>query len=86
MHRSHHLPAGAAIFDILRVLKRAILERTRDALSGASAGRLGGARIVEALRHFNRVKSVEVIILARGGASKICGPSTKNRGARHSRI
>src|ERR1700734_265355 len=47
-------PAGAAIFDILRVLKR----------------RFSSAHvIVEALRNFNRMKAVEVIILARGGGS-----------------
>jgi exodeoxyribonuclease VII large subunit len=32
-------------------------------------GDLAAREIVEALRHFNRVKSVEVIILARGGGS-----------------
>jgi exodeoxyribonuclease VII large subunit len=62
-------PAGAAIFDILRVLKRRFSNAHVMLYPVQVQGDLAAREIVEALRHFNRVKSVEVIILARGGGS-----------------
>ena len=62
-------PTGAAIRDILRVLKRRFAERARADLSGESAGRWRGAEIAAALRYFNRAKVADVLIVARGGGS-----------------
>ena len=62
-------PAGAAILDILRVLKRRFSSAHVMLYPVKVQGELAAREIVEALQHFNRVKSVEVIILARGGGS-----------------
>src|SRR6202451_4003034 len=62
-------PTGAAIRDILRVLKRRFSNAHVMLYPVQVQGDLAAREIVEALRHFNRVKSVEVIILARGGGS-----------------
>src|SRR6202795_1470533 len=62
-------PAGAAILDILRVLKRRFSNAHVILYPVQVQGDLAAREIAEALQHFNRVKSVEVIILARGGGS-----------------
>ena len=60
---------GAAVRDILNVLRRrfpnlrVLLYPVRVQGDGAAAD------IVQAMRHFNRTRSVEVVILARGGGS-----------------
>ena len=62
-------PTGAAVRDILRILRRrfpnahAILYPVRVQGEGAAE------EIVEALRYFNRAMLVDVLILARGGGS-----------------
>jgi exodeoxyribonuclease VII large subunit len=62
-------PAGAAIRDILRVLRRrfpnvhVLLFPVRVQGEGASK------EIVQALQYFNRARSVDVLIVARGGGS-----------------
>jgi len=62
-------PTGAAVRDILRVLRRrfpnvhVILYPVKVQGDGAAK------EIVEAIRHFNREKLVDVMILARGGGS-----------------
>jgi exodeoxyribonuclease VII large subunit len=62
-------PTGAAIRDILRVLKRRF-SNAHVMLYPVKVQGDGAAReIVEALRHFNRAKIAEVIIVARGGGS-----------------
>jgi exodeoxyribonuclease VII large subunit len=62
-------PAGAAILDILRVLKRRFTSAHVVLYPVQVQGDFAAREIAEALRHFNRAKSVEVIILARGGGS-----------------
>jgi exodeoxyribonuclease VII large subunit len=62
-------PAGAAILDILRVLQRRFSSAHVILYPVQVQGDFAAREVVEALRHFNRAKSVEVIILARGGGS-----------------
>jgi len=62
-------PAGAAIRDILRVLKRRF-PNVRVMLYPVKVQGEGAAgEIVQALRYFNRIKAVDVLIVARGGGS-----------------
>jgi exodeoxyribonuclease VII large subunit len=61
--------AGAAIRDILRVLKRRFANVHVQIYPVKVQGDGAAAEIVTALRHFNRVKFVQVIIVARGGGS-----------------
>ncbi len=62
-------PSGAAIRDILRVLKRRF-PNARVLLYPVKVQGTGAAEeMVEALRYFHAAKSAEVIILARGGGS-----------------
>jgi exodeoxyribonuclease VII large subunit len=62
-------PTGAAILDILRVLKRRFSNAHVMLFPVQVQGDFAAREIVAALRHFNQAKSVEVIILARGGGS-----------------
>jgi len=62
-------PAGAAIRDILRVLKRRFANLHVQLYPVRVQGDGAAGDIVAALRHFNRVKFAEVLILARGGGS-----------------
>jgi len=62
-------PTGAAILDILRVLKRRFSNAHVMLFPVQVQGDFAAREIVAALRYFNQAKSVEVIILARGGGS-----------------
>src|ERR1700690_705599 len=62
-------PTGAAICDILRVLKRRFPNAQVSLYPVKVQGVGAAAEIVEALRHFNQAKIAEVIIVARGGGS-----------------
>jgi len=62
-------PTGAAIRDILRVLKRRFHNARILIFPVKVQGDGASAEIVEALRYFERAKCAEVIILARGGGS-----------------
>jgi exodeoxyribonuclease VII large subunit len=62
-------PAGAAILDILRILKRRFSNAHVMLYPVQVQGEFAAREVVAALRYFNRVKSVEVIIVARGGGS-----------------
>jgi exodeoxyribonuclease VII large subunit len=62
-------PTGAAIRDILRVLKRRFHNARVLIYPVKVQGDGASSEIVEALRYFERVKSAEVVILARGGGS-----------------
>jgi len=62
-------PAGAAILDILRVLKRRFSNAHVMLYPVQVQGDFAAREVVAALRYFNRAKSVEVIIVARGGGS-----------------
>jgi exodeoxyribonuclease VII large subunit len=62
-------PTGAAILDILRILKRRFPDAHVMLYPVQVQGDFAAREVVAALRYFNRVKSVEVIIVARGGGS-----------------
>jgi exodeoxyribonuclease VII large subunit len=62
-------PTGAAIRDILRVLKRRFPNVYVQLYPVKVQGEGAAGEIVQALRYFNRVKTVDVLILARGGGS-----------------
>jgi exodeoxyribonuclease VII large subunit len=62
-------PGGAAIRDILRVLKRRFANVHVQIYPVKVQGDGAAMEIVQGLRHFNRVKFAEVLILARGGGS-----------------
>ena len=62
-------PTGAAIRDILRVLKRRFANVHVQLYPVRVQGDGAAGDIVTAFRHFNRVKFAEVLILARGGGS-----------------
>src|ERR1700722_4360346 len=62
-------PTGAAILDILRVLMRRFSNAHVLLYPVQVQGEFAAREVVAALKHFNRVKSVEVIIVARGGGS-----------------
>ena len=62
-------PAGAAVRDILRVLKRRFANVHVQLYPVKVQGEGAASEIAAALRHFNRVRFAEVIILARGGGS-----------------
>ncbi len=62
-------PKGAAIRDILRVLKRRFANVHVQIYPVSVQGDGAAAEIVQALRYFNRVKFAEVLIVARGGGS-----------------
>ncbi|HKV06214.1 MAG TPA: exodeoxyribonuclease VII large subunit [Candidatus Acidoferrales bacterium] len=62
-------PTGAAIRDILRVLKRRFAAVRVQLYPVKVQGEGAAGEIVAALRHFNRAKLADVVILARGGGS-----------------
>jgi exodeoxyribonuclease VII large subunit len=62
-------PTGAAIRDILRVLKRRFPNAHVILFPVKVQGAGAAVEIVQALRYFNRVKTIDVLILARGGGS-----------------
>jgi exodeoxyribonuclease VII large subunit len=62
-------PTGAAIRDILRVLKRRFPNAHVTLFPVKVQGAGSAVEIVQALRYFNRVKTIDVLILARGGGS-----------------
>jgi exodeoxyribonuclease VII large subunit len=62
-------PSGAAIRDILRVLKRRFVNVHVQLYPVRVQGDGAAVDIVAALHHFNRVKFADVLILARGGGS-----------------
>ena len=62
-------PTGAAVSDILRVLKRRFPNVSLLIFPVRVQGEGAAAEIVTAIQYFNRVRGVDVIILARGGGS-----------------
>src|SRR5271156_3658905 len=62
-------PTGAAIRDILRVLKRRFPNAKVSLFPVKVQGAGAAVEVVQALRYFNRVKTIDVLILARGGGS-----------------
>jgi exodeoxyribonuclease VII large subunit len=62
-------PTGAAIRDILRVLKRRFPNAQVSLYPVKVQGAGAAAEIVEALRYFNQAKTADVLILTRGGGS-----------------
>jgi exodeoxyribonuclease VII large subunit len=62
-------PTGAAIHDILRVLKRRFANVHVQLYPVKVQGDGAALEIVHALRYFNRVKFADVLIVARGGGS-----------------
>jgi exodeoxyribonuclease VII large subunit len=62
-------PTGAAIRDVLRVLKRRFPNAQVSLYPVKVQGAGAAAEIVEALRHFNQMNTVDVLILTRGGGS-----------------
>jgi exodeoxyribonuclease VII large subunit len=62
-------PTGAAIRDILRVLKRRFPNAQVSLYPVKVQGAGAAAEIVLGLQYFNRVQSVDVLIVARGGGS-----------------
>jgi exodeoxyribonuclease VII large subunit len=62
-------PAGAAIRDILRVLKRRFANVHVQLYPVKVQGEGAAAEIAAAVRHFNRAKFADVLIVARGGGS-----------------
>jgi exodeoxyribonuclease VII large subunit len=62
-------PKGAAVRDILRVLKRRFANVHVQIYPASVQGDGAAAEIVQGLCYFNRVKFAEVVIVARGGGS-----------------
>ncbi|MFZ0885616.1 MAG: exodeoxyribonuclease VII large subunit [Candidatus Acidiferrales bacterium] len=62
-------PTGAAIRDILRVLRRRFPNAQVSVYPAKVQGTGAAAEIVQGLQYFNRAQSVDVLILARGGGS-----------------
>ncbi len=62
-------PTGAAVRDILRVLRRRFPNLHVLLYPVKVQGEGAAAEIAEAVRYFNRAKSAEVLIVARGGGS-----------------
>jgi len=62
-------PTGAAIRDILRVLKRRFANAHVQLYPAKVQGEGAGPEIVAGLRYFNLAKVVDVVIVARGGGS-----------------
>jgi exodeoxyribonuclease VII large subunit len=62
-------PKGAAIRDILRVLKRRFANVHVQIYPASVQGDGAATEIVQGVRYFNRVKFAEVLIVARGGGS-----------------
>ena len=62
-------PTGAAIRDILRVLQRRFANVRVQLYPVKVQGEGAAGEIAAALKHFNRAKFVDVVIVARGGGS-----------------
>jgi len=62
-------PKGAAVRDILRVLRRRFPNLRITLYPVRVQGDGAAGDVVEALRYFNRVRNVDVLILTRGGGS-----------------
>src|ERR1700733_11283266 len=62
-------PSGAAILDILRVLKRRFANVHVQLYPARVQGEGAAGEIAAALRYFNRVRFADVVIVARGGGS-----------------
>lgn len=62
-------PRGAAIADVIRILRRRYENLHLRLYPVRVQGEGAPAEIVEALRYFNRARAADVIILARGGGS-----------------
>ncbi|MFQ5778725.1 MAG: exodeoxyribonuclease VII large subunit, partial [Terriglobia bacterium] len=62
-------PRGAALADIIRILRRRYENLHLRLYPVRVQGEGAAEEIVEALRYFNRAKTVDVILLARGGGS-----------------
>jgi exodeoxyribonuclease VII large subunit len=62
-------PSGAAIRDILRVLKRRFANVHVQIYPARVQGEGAAGEVAAALRYFNRVKFADVLIVARGGGS-----------------
>jgi exodeoxyribonuclease VII large subunit len=62
-------PRGAAVRDVIRILRRRFPNVCLTVYPVRVQGDGSAKEIVEALRHFNRKSTVDVIILARGGGS-----------------
>ena len=62
-------PTGAAIRDILRVLKRRFANARVQIFPVKVQGDGAAAEIAAAIRYFNKAKFAEVLIMARGGGS-----------------
>jgi exodeoxyribonuclease VII large subunit len=62
-------PTGAAIRDILRVLKRRFVNARVQIFPVKVQGEGAAAEIAAAVRYFNRARFAEVVIVARGGGS-----------------
>ncbi len=62
-------PRGAAVRDVVRILRRRFPNVHLTVYPVRVQGEGAGKEIVEALRYFNRNKLADVVILARGGGS-----------------
>ncbi len=62
-------PAGAAIRDIINVMTRRFPSSKMILYPALVQGEGAAKQLVEAVRYFNKVKSVDVIIIGRGGGS-----------------
>src|SRR5271156_459673 len=62
-------PRGAAVRDVIRILRRRFPNVCLTLYPVRVQGDGAAKEIVEALRHFNRKSTVDVIIVARGGGS-----------------
>src|SRR3970282_1065221 len=62
-------PAGAAVRDILPILKERFPDANRPVYPAAPEGGGAGGDIVKAINFLNRSRLVDVLILARGGGS-----------------
>ena len=62
-------PAGAAVRDVVRILKRRFPNVHLTVYPVRVQGEGAGEEIVQALAYFNRKRSADVIVLARGGGS-----------------
>jgi exodeoxyribonuclease VII large subunit len=62
-------PRGAAVRDVIRILRRRFPNLHLTLYPVRVQGEGAGSEIVRAIRHFDRVKIIDVLILARGGGS-----------------
>lgn len=62
-------PRGAAVRDVIRILRRRFPNVHLTLYPVRVQGEGAGGEIIRAIKHFDRVKLVDVLILARGGGS-----------------